>query len=208
MRSMKNYTIISTLAVSLALGACTAGLNDPGTEYAPNMYHSVPYEPLTQIEDKESGMWVSSLDNGVGEYYNSNPNNPHGMNMRVPPENTVRRSKNGFLPYRIPMDSIEMAARILTNPLDSTEAVISEGRELFGRFCSHCHGQKGTEPGPVGQIYGGVTSYNSAAVKDKPEGHIFHVITMGKGRMASHASQLSIEERWKIVRYVQILQKQ
>ena len=208
MKSDKNFTIIPALAVIVILGACTAGVNDTGTEYAPNMYHSIPYEPLTQIKDEQSGMWVSSLDNGVGEYYNSNPNNPHGMTMRVPPANTVRRSSGGYLPYRIPKDSLELAARVLRNPLDSTDAVIAEGRELYGRFCSHCHGQKGTEPGPVGQIYGGVTSYNSAAVKDKPEGHIFHVITAGKGRMFSHASQLSQEERWKIVRYVQILQKQ
>lgn len=205
---MKLSHITLFLAGGLILASCGAGKDDPGREYAPNMYHSVPYEPLTQITDESSGAWVSSLENGVGEYYNSNPNNPNGMTMRVPPENSVPRSRGGYLPYRIPKDSLEMAARLLVNPLDSTAEVVAEGKVLYTRFCSHCHGDQGVEPGKVGEVYGGVTSYKSAAVVDKPGGHIFHVITHGKGRMWPHASQLSPEERWKIVRYVQVLQKQ
>ena len=37
-------------------------------------------------------------------------------------------------------------------------------------------------------------------------GHIFHSITYGLNAMGPHASQLSEEERWKIVLYVQELQ--
>ena len=61
--------------------------------------------------------------------------------------------------------------------------------------------------GLVGQKIAGVPAYNSRAVQNVPEGHIFHVITHGKGRMWPHGSQVSIEDRWKIVRYVQVLQK-
>jgi hypothetical protein len=70
-------------------------------EYAPNMYHSVAYEPLTQITDE--GIWCNGLihlDNGRGEYYNTNKFNPFAMNMRLPAPNTVRRNANGWLPYR------------------------------------------------------------------------------------------------------------
>ena len=170
------------------------------------MYHPVSYEPLKQITDKNAGMWVNSSENpDVGEYYSSNPNNPFGMNMREPVANTIRRGD--FIPYRIPKDSFALAERVLKNPLDSTAAIVDEGKVLFTRFCSHCHGD-GITPGKVGEVYAGVPSYSSAAIKDKKEGHIFHVITYGKGRMGAHGSQLSVEERWKIVRYVQILQKQ
>ena len=42
-----------------------------------------------------------------------------------------------------------------------------------------------------------------------PEGHIFHVITKGKGRMGAHGSQIPAESRWKIVHYVkQVIQGQ
>ena len=115
---------------------------------------------------------------------------------------------NSFIPYRIPKDSFALAERVLVNPLDSTETVVSEGKVLYTRFCNHCHGEDGQVAGKVGEVYLGVPTYASAAIKDKKEGHVYHVIANGKGRMTSHASQLSVEERWKIVRYVQILQKQ
>jgi mono/diheme cytochrome c family protein len=35
-----------------------------------------------------------------------------------------------------------------------------------------------------------------------PPGRIFHVITMGTGKMPSYAAQLSADERWKVVTYV------
>lgn len=196
------------LLTGLIVGGCTgAGGNDQGTEYAPNMYHSVAYEPLIQITDESAGMWVNSSENpAVGEYYSSNPNNPYGMNMREPVANTVRRGD--FIPYRIPKDSFELAERILSNPFDSTAAVIKSGKELYLKFCLHCHGIDGQTPGKVGERFAGVVSYTSAAVINKGEGHLFHVITFGKGRMGPHASQLSVKERWEIVRYVQILQQQ
>ena len=67
-------------------------------------------------------------------------------------------------------------------------------------------GDKGTAP--WGKVYKGIPKYNAKALRGLSEGHIFHVITHGKGRMYPHASQVSPEERWKIVRYVQVLQQQ
>ena len=34
-------------------------------------------------------------------------------------------------------------------------------------------------------------------------GHIFHAITYGVGNMGPHASQITEEERWLIVNYIQ-----
>ena len=45
------------------------------------------------------------------------------------------------------------------------------------------------------------------SLKNLPEGKIFFSISYGKNLMGPHASQLSQEERWKIVRYIQELQK-
>lgn len=190
------------------MSSCGAGKDDTGKEYAPNMYHAVPYEPLKQIKDVNAGNWVSSLDNGEGEYFSSNPINPDSMNMRVPVANTVPRSKGGYLPYRIPKDSIAWAAANLKNPLDSTQAIIGDGKILYEKFCGHCHGANGKGDGKVGKVYVGVPSYSARPVKNYSEGHIFHVITHGIRRMGAHGSQVNIEERWKIVRYVQQLQQQ
>ena len=205
---MKNLlvNIFLVFTLSLMLLSCSADKDNPGVEYAPNMYHSTPYEPLSQVTDKEIGSWLdSNPDDNHGEFYNSNPYNPYGMTMRDPVPNTVKRSS--YLPYRIPKDSLELAA-LIKNPLASTEEVLKEGKVLYTRYCVHCHGEKGMGDGLVGIAYKGVTAFNSRAVKNKSEGNIFHVITHGKGRMWAHGSQVSIENRWKIVKYVQTLQKQ
>ena len=36
------------LSLGLATTACTHNGNDPGVEYAPEMYESIPYDPLSQ----------------------------------------------------------------------------------------------------------------------------------------------------------------
>lgn len=196
----------------MALSGCGAGGENQGLEYAPNMYHSVPYEPLSQITDSEAGEAAQLLRNtqdGHGEYYNSNPLNPNGMTMRVPPANTVARNKNGYLPYRIAKDSLEYAASTLVSPLDSTmaEAAIKDGKILYNSFCEHCHGAKGEADGLVAEKYPGVANLKGAAYQEITEGHIFHVITWGKGLMGAHGSQISPEDRWKIAKYVKTLQK-
>ncbi|MFN9501307.1 MAG: c-type cytochrome, partial [Chryseotalea sp.] len=43
--------------------------------------------------------------------------------------------------------------------------------------------------------------------KNITEGHIFHVITHGKGLMWAHGSQISPEDRWTFAKYVKALQK-
>ncbi len=224
MRLLKSLTIGFSAAIILA--GCGAGGNNQGREYAPNMYHSVAYEPYTQIDDEDAGRWVTSIDyqpfveggEGHAEYYNSNRYNPHHMNMREPAANTVRRNAQGWLPYRLPNDStgLRMADR-LKNPLDSTKEVIAAGKALFEMYCDHCHGAKGEGDGKVAQgvkidgvqkgNYNGVPNYKSDALKNMTEGHIFHVITYGKNLMWPHGSQISPEDRWKLAKYVKTLQK-
>jgi mono/diheme cytochrome c family protein len=224
MRLLKSISI--GFAAVVLLASCGSGGEDQGTEYAPNMYHSVAYEPYSQITDWDAGRWLTSIDypndpahgSGHAEFYNSNIFNPHRMNMREPAPNTVRRNAQGWLPYRLPNDStgLRLADR-LKNPLDSTTQVIAEGKALYEMYCDHCHGPKGAGDGKVAQgvtvdgtekgAYAGVPNYKSDALKNITEGHIFHVITYGKNLMWPHGSQISPEDRWKIAKYVKTLQK-
>ncbi|MBK6263714.1 cytochrome c [Marivirga sp. S37H4] len=212
MLKFNNYKIISIPVLAFVLTSCGAGKDDPGTEFAPNMYHAVPYEPLIQITDKSEGDWVVSDEDEYGEYYSSNPNNPFEMNMRLPAENSVPRSRNGMIPYRLHKDSVDLAARTLENPFPAEDAVIAEGKVLYTKYCTHCHGENGggsmDETALVGQALKGVPAYNSGATSQLSGGHIFHVITHGIRRMGPHGSQVQQEDRWKIVRYVETLQKQ
>jgi mono/diheme cytochrome c family protein len=201
MLSLKNITFSILAAFAFALVSCD-NHNDTGKEFAPNMYHSVGYEPLSQID---------------GEL---NTINPNGLNMRLPVKGTVARRNynttfgsgdsaiNDLMVYNIPADSISIAERILKNPIPETEKSLEEGQLLYERFCTHCHGEGGKGDGLVGKMYKGVPVYSSDALKTMNDGHIFHVITNGKGRMWPHGSQISPDDRWKIVQYVHQLQAQ
>jgi mono/diheme cytochrome c family protein len=205
MQYIKNLSL--GVAAALVLASCGADGDNQGTEYAPNMYHSVAYEPYTQITDKDAGSWLTSIEyeDGHSEFYNSNNLNPFGQNLRMPAPNTVSRNQ---MPYRIPKDSLTTGAR-LVSPLDTarTKEFLAEGKVLYETYCDHCHGAKGEGDGKVADKYAGVANLKGDAYKSITEGHIFHVITMGKGLMMPHGSQISPDDRWKIAKYVKSIQK-
>lgn len=128
------------------------------------------------------------------------------MEARLPVSGTIPR---GYLPYGIPNtnEGYEMAGQLLKNPLPASEDILAQGKDIYTKFCVHCHGTSGAGDGPT--ITAGhppPPAYTSAALKTLPEGKMFHTITYGKNFMGPHASQLSVEERWKVIRYVQTLQ--
>lgn len=176
----------SAVLFSSAMLVACSNEQDPGLEYAPDMYHSVPLDPYSQIKE--------------------NKYNPGGMNLRQPAPGTVARGKEGYNLY-LSADNAEAAGTELVNPLERTSEHLAEGKILYARFCSPCHGEQGDGQGLVGQKFKGVPSYTAGRVAELPGGHIYHVITNGRGRMMPHGSQVDPNERWKIVMYVQQLQK-
>jgi mono/diheme cytochrome c family protein len=207
---------VGVLAVAaIAFTSCKRDPNDTGWEFAPNMYRSVGYEAYKQVD--------------------KHPINPMGLNMREPVSGTVARQhytnvggrdfgggdstaavnsnstnmegSTDLMVYNIPKDSIRTAERVLKNPVPLNEKTLAEGKVLFERYCQHCHGAEGEGNGPVAEVYKGVPNYKAANFQDMNDGHIFHVITHGWGRMWPHKSQVTPEERWEIVHYVQQLKK-
>jgi mono/diheme cytochrome c family protein len=171
----------SLFFASAVLVSCDPGPNDTGKQYAPQMYDDAAYESLKQVE--------------------KNTVNPGGLNMRVPAQNTIARGKLAYY-NNIPKDSIDIAAARLRNPLPATPENIDEGQVLYTRFCTPCHGAEGQGDGLVGQKFLGVANLTQDRLKTVPLGHIYHVITNGRGRMMPHGTQLNPEERWKITMYV------
>src|SRR5690606_38672497 len=110
MKITQSIYFVSLLAAGAGMFSCQASGDNPGTEYAQNMYHSVPYEPLSQITDENKGSWLSSREDGKGEFYNSNPNNPYGMTMRQPAANTVPRNIYVHLHYLLDVSDYETAS--------------------------------------------------------------------------------------------------
>lgn len=207
-KTARKGCLMCILFFVLTLFSCGAGKDDQGTEYAPNMYHSIAYEPLTQITDEQAGAFVNSLNNGRGEFFNSNVNNPFRMNVRLPAPNTVARNAGGRLPYRGDNSTGEIAASDkLVNPFPDTPAILEEGKLKYDIYCKHCHGANGKGDGPVAEKVAGVANFQGTAYQNITEGRIFHDITFGYGLMQPHASQVSEDDRWKIAKYVKQLQK-
>ncbi len=209
---MRSIFSLFLLAAVYTLSSCSYSRNpdsifyDPnntGFEFAPAMYHSYPYEPLTQVTNEDATSW----------HYNSTPYNDYDgkykSNSLRPVSGTIARGKlDYYFPYEANDAGRAQASAELSNPIDLDDYTISEGKRLYNLYCDHCHGEKGDGNGALveaGKIPTPGEYYGKLA--DRTEGSIFHTITMGKGIMGSHASQLSPDQRWLITGYVQIMQK-
>lgn len=184
MRSVINIFGIVITGVIL-LNSCKSDPNSPGWEYMPDMYRSPSYET-----------------------YGENQMYADGMEARKPVMNTIPRGEDN-LPYPYPntFEGYEAAGAELKNPLAKSDENMAKGKEMYMRFCVHCHGKKGKGDGtvPTNSEYPNPPAYDGG-LKDLPEGKMFHTLTYGKNLMGSHASQLTKTERWQIIMHVQTLQ--
>jgi mono/diheme cytochrome c family protein len=189
---------------SLLVMSCSRNPDSPGYEYMPDMYRSQAVEAYVDyglVKDDE----YEDLKNA--------------MSARVPAEGTIPFQANAemaeiMMPYSFDnTDEGYQASKDNTIPElyvaseEEAKAHAAEGKELYGYFCSHCHGKTGKGDGAV-VTYG---EYNTpmpydGGYKDRTLGQIFHVITYGKGAMGPHGSQLNKDERWKVALHVRTLQ--
>ena len=180
--------------------SCTV---DPAREYSPEMKH-----------DKLGVQFMDDMYSSIPyDTYGENPNFANGMEAREPVKGTIAR---GYLPYPYPntTEGYTMAGDSLVNPIEITGVVLEKGQDLYTKFCVHCHGDKGQGDGSIVQnekfpappSYSEGSSSGGGDMKDLSDGKMFHSITYGRNLMGSHASQLTQEERWTIIHYVNTLQ--
>jgi mono/diheme cytochrome c family protein len=147
----------------------------------PNMYEPVSYET-----------------------YGENSIYENGMASRLPVDGTIARGDE--LPFEYPNtpEGYEAAKSELMNPLESSVVDSKKGKALYSIYCTSCHGPKGEGQGELvkREKFLGIPNYKD---RDITEGSIYHVIMHGKNLMGSHSSQLTEEERWQVVAYVQEL---
>lgn len=202
-KNFKGLAIASLGAVAL-LASCTSDPNSAGVEYMPDMYRSPALEAY--------------VDYGQDPYYFTEDlakEQRMRQSARKPAAGTIPFAKDASkanfnmpYPYAATTEGYELAGAELKSPLPMTEAVVEGGKVHYTKFCQHCHGVNGEGDGGVvvNGNYPVPPSYLTA-LKDLPEGKIFHSLVYGKNvAMGSHASQLSKEERWEVTRYVQYLQ--
>ncbi len=113
------------------------------------------------------------------------------------------------MPYAYPntYEGYLAAGAELKSPLTTTKENSEAGKVLFDRMCDHCHGPKGAGDGKISEngFIMGIPDF-ATKLKDVSVGSMYHTLMYGKGLMGSHAGQLSVEERWQVIQYVQVLQ--
>lgn len=204
-RFLGTVWIAAALAVSVA--ACgEKQTRSTGVEFSRNMYDPIGYNP-----DQP------------------NPNFVNGQTAQTPPEGTVPVGFARF-EYENTLEDYQRAGEEVANPLEITEATLAKGQALYLAYCAVCHGTEGKGDGPITQDRtletksgsrqlenfppppnfqqsGSINSSRGGLMSELSDGKIYHTITYGVGLMGSHASQLSPEERWAVVAYVNELQK-
>jgi mono/diheme cytochrome c family protein len=192
MLAMNKFRILGASVITIAATVLITSCKDKrstGWEYAPNMYEHLAYDP-----DQK------------------NPNFADGKTAQVPPVGTI---PVGFVKFDYSTDKAgyELAGAEVKTMLPQTQNNYAEGKVLFMHFCSPCHGETGQGDGtvvahgfPPPPSYSKGQSSRGGAMKDLSDGKIYHTITYGVNAMGSYASQLSPEERWKVVMYVHHLQ--
>lgn len=205
--------ILPVVAVAALLQSCgKAGGDNPGVEYAPDMYVSKGYEPMSQLADKE--FQIRTITGRTAMLTKD------GKTMREPVQGTIPRDLqfeaghsiiNNYLamqyPYSNSLAGKDSAMKMLKNPIPLTEAALANGKMLFNRTCSPCHGVDGLGKGPVSAKFppNNIPSYKSQRIQMLAEGGMYHSITYGLNLMGSYASVLTPQERWEVIHYINYL---
>ena len=133
--------------------------------------------------------------------------------MQPPVAGTIARGHEAQYPYKPKnADEQKRAGLELVNPVPASPESLAKGKELYDIFCVNCHGDRGDGQGYLytsKRFPAMPSNLITDPVKSKPDGEYYHVITLGtlSGLMGAHGSQISPENRWKIIDYVRQLQK-
>lgn len=184
---LKHIIRTSILALSAAaiVTSCDTSPEHPGYIYFPDMTYSQAYETMTPNE-----ILADSQTQQLGVY------------GAIP---------RGFQPFHFAntISDYARAATELINPVAATKENIEAGKYFFNIYCAICHGEGGEGNGHIVQLekFPAPPTYFNDYMLALEDGKMFFSIHYGKGLMGSYASQLTQEERWKVILYINKLQE-
>ena len=219
----KNFIFLFAGGTLLSLAACQdADGNQTGSEFIPDMAHSIAYEanlytnysfnafPEESTVDRKSMTAVGQPVHGTI---------PRGFlgnkdGIKNTSESGISIPTNGFVPYYYG-DSEEERLRamteITTNPYPISKEGLDRGKNLYNIYCGICHGEQANGLGYLVRDDGG--KYPAAPANflldehiNATEGRYYHAIMHGRNAMGAYADKLSYEERWQVIHYIRSLQ--
>src|SRR5262245_31807215 len=106
---------------------------------------------------------------------------------------------------RLPKEERELAAT-RRNPVAATAASVRKGSELFGIYCTPCHGPGGKGDGLVAAKFVPAADLtNPDLQKGRTDGYWQSYLSVGGAVMPSYGEALTAEERWHVVNFLRTL---
>lgn len=218
----KHFLFLAIIAITATVvSSCKSEGNKTGYIFMPDMTYSNAYEAYasTKFQYQSDTDAISALEPVVGTI-------PRGY---LPNDESIRNNEGKLMSYlfknyfRNPAgdptvdDAAQriLAASMLSNPIMKSEAVLAEGKVQYDIYCAVCHGKEGLGNGSLIELEdeNGVKTGEEGAYTAIPpsyqtrlpglsDGEIFYSITYGKNAMGGYFTQVSTEDRWKILYYI------
>lgn len=226
----RSRNILSLAVIGLAIVIMTscgsANGDKPGSEYMPDMAHSIAYE-ANHVTYYSYNQWT---DEEQYEAYYTNPNLPvkgtiprgysgiayaQSDSAKVEMETALEgRPMNGHVPYYYTDtedERLRATAEITDNPFPVSDAGMETGKNLYEINCAICHGSKGDGAGYLVRDDGGKYPAQPANLISEEfigasNGRYYHALIYGKNVMGGYSDKLSYEERWQVIHYIRGLQ--
>lgn len=153
---------------------------------------------------------MAEMANSVA--YESQAENPavEGGNTALQPVfGTIARD---FMPMHYDAtheDTVRSGAE-LNNPLLTEDPKnLDRGATVYANFCAVCHGATGLGDGPVTtRGFPPPPSLNGENARKVRDGRMFHILTYGQKNMPPYSSQITREDRWRVILHIRYMQKQ
>ncbi len=234
MKKIQTYLIV--VSISLVLASCsTADGNFGGSEYVPDMVHSLAYDANVYSVydlnswDAESTIRRKDLSNLHNPVAGTIPRGYAGMEFSANSPTMYKKLRgqtqinempvplNGSAPFYYKdtnEDRARAATEIIANPFPITDAGLEKGKKLFNIDCAICHGKKGNglgylvddEANPLAKFPAQPANFMTDRFIEATNGQFYYTIMYGKGMMGSFKDKLSYEERWQVIHYIRSLQ--
>ena len=223
--------IFLVLSVVVVFAACGVDNSTPGSEYMPDMGHSIAYEANVHTDyyyntwDEGSVKKITELSmpgkpvagtvarGYAGDYFASTATERMAMMEELNGEgNGISVPVNGSVPYYYADTEEERTratAELVDNPFPITKEGIARGKELYDIFCAICHGAGAAGNGGIyesGVYPAAPANLVNEEFTAASNGRFYHAIMYGKNVMGAYADKMSYEERWQVIHYIRTLQ--
>jgi len=218
----KHFLFLTIIALSAIIAtSCKSKGDFPGRIYMPDMTYSNAYEAYASTKfqfqsDTDAMSAILPVENTIPRGYLPNSEDVRNDEAKLMAYLFKNYFENPLVNRNLDdLAERQRAATMLKNPIVKTDKVLAEGKAKYDIYCAVCHGKNGQGDGTIIELVddagkktgedGPYTSIPPAyenRIKGMSDGEIFYSISYGKNMMGGYYSQVSDEDRWKILHYI------